>query len=53
MTELYISSLSDYLGAIEDLKTYYPTGIVFSETSKNQDPQTVENQGFAGLPFSE
>ena len=28
-------------------------GIVFSETSKNQNPQTVENQGFAGSPFWE
>lgn len=28
MTELYISSLSDYLGAIERLKTYYPTGMM-------------------------
>lgn len=28
MIELYISSLSDYLGAIERLKTYYPTGIM-------------------------
>ncbi len=30
MTELYISSLSDYLGAIEDLKTYYPTGMIMN-----------------------
>lgn len=28
-------------------------GIVFSETSKNSNPQTIENQRFAGLPFSE
>ena len=30
MTELYISSLSDYLSAIENLKTYYPTGMIMN-----------------------
>lgn len=28
MTELNIASLSDYLGAVESLKTYYPTGMI-------------------------
>ena len=28
MNERYISSLSDYLGTIENLKTYYPTGMI-------------------------
>ena len=30
MTELHISSLSDYLSAIENLKTYYPTGMIMN-----------------------
>ena len=30
VTELYISSLSDYLSAIENLKTYYPTGMIMN-----------------------